>query len=95
MLELVVGAAIFAAGQVTGRYLRMRAKPPKPIERGPTCGCGHHKSLHDANGKCHGGFTEVGHKPVASVKYSHLACRCKQYVGPEPLPEYYAPELSP
>jgi hypothetical protein len=94
VLELLVGAAVFAAGQVTGRYLWPRHRKPPEIVRGPICGCGHHRSLHDDKGKCHGGFSEIGHKPIASVKYSHLACKCKQYVGPEPLPEYYAPELS-
>lgn len=59
----------------------------------PVCTCEHGYSFHDENG-CHqtvkweirdylstrwGGFTK------------HIECRCKTYVGPEPLPTYYHP----
>lgn len=44
----------------------------------PVCGCGHHRSFHKDGGRC------------TTQPYP---CGCGQYVGPEPLPEYYAPEL--
>ena len=96
MLE---GALILLVGIAIGRVLRLRARPkqykPKPIV--PKCGCGHHFSLHDPKtGECHGGFDFYG-DPVnyqSKTTKDGTPCRCRKYAGPEPLPEYYAPEIS-
>lgn len=87
MLE---GALIALAGVLVGRFLpgRRRApKPPKPVE--PRCGCGHHRSYHRDGGKC---SYNVDRYSTARGTYRDT-CSCGQYVGPEPLPEFFAPEI--
>jgi hypothetical protein len=86
LLILITAIAIFAAayGIGTWRHSReVKARQGKPI-----CGCEHHRAMHDpATNECHGRNYEGG------GIYSR--CTCRQYVGPEPLPSYYAPEIEP
>jgi len=86
MIEgLLIGAAVYAAGLFTSRFLPARKRGPKPVE--PVCGCGHHHGFHDPQtGECHGKMLIPG--------YGHNhPCTCRQYSGPVPLPEYIAPEI--
>ena len=85
-VSLAVGAALLASGYGGGRVGRARRhpKPPKPTQ--PICGCGHHKSFHQNDGACQ-------ERVYVSYVEGHKQCTCKHYVGPEPLPEYYHPEI--
>ncbi|MFI1103145.1 hypothetical protein [Streptomyces melanogenes] len=62
----------------------------------PLCGCTHHLAKHDKQGKCH----ERVEIPVAwdeskhPVRYESGQCNCQQYVGPQPLSQVYAEELT-
>lgn len=88
-VDLLAGASIFGAGQVTGRVMRRRARyKPKKVE--PWCGCDHHIAMHDQQTKeCH------AEDKVYINGFSQLVrCKCRRYTGPEPLPEYYAPEIA-
>jgi len=92
MTGIEVGVAVII-GVLLGRFLpnrRRGPKPPEPVK--PICGCGHHHSFHDpATGKC----ASLMYVPATAARYSHHEpCTCKQYGGPEPLPEYFAPELT-
>jgi hypothetical protein len=95
MLEgAVIAVAAFAAGQWLPRPSRRRAtpKPPKPF-----CGCGHHHSFHDpAAGQCHATVEVATHWDSYGNerKWRQDPCTCKQYSGPVPLPEFYAPEIT-
>ncbi|CAM5256782.1 hypothetical protein GCM10010329_06000 [Streptomyces spiroverticillatus] len=66
-------------------------KPPEPI-----CGCTHHLAKHDKAGKCH----ESVEQPTAwdenkkPVRFEAGTCNCQQYVGPQPLSQVYADELT-
>ncbi|MEU3711632.1 hypothetical protein [Streptomyces catenulae] len=66
-------------------------EPPKPV-----CGCTHHLAKHDKSGKCH----EPVERPVAwdadhrPVRYEAGPCACQQYVGPQPLAQIYAEDLT-
>ncbi len=109
MIEgILIGAGVFMAGMVTGRWWPARRrgpKPPKPVQ--PVCGCGHHFSLHDPETRACSGMVDGSREPVRSeggkvvkdywgdVVFSRpkVPCGCRKYTGPEPLPEYYAPEL--
>ena len=91
-----IAVASFIAGQWVPRPHRRRVKPPKPVE--PICGCDHHHSYHDPKtGECHG---QVRGKPLQYDGYGYATawgkaqCTCKQYTGPTPLPEVYAPEIT-
>ena len=91
-LSLIIGPAIFAAGMLTGRFWPARRKgpkPPKPVQ--PICGCEHDLSFHDPEtGECHA----LMRVPSTMSRDSyHTDCTCRRYNGPEPLPEYYAPEI--
>lgn len=94
-LTLLAGAGIFLAGMIAGRVWPARRRKPKPVT--PVCGCTHHRSVHDSKtGACHAAVRNLmrydeNEMPV----YQMLPCACRQYTGPEPLPEYYAPELTP
>lgn len=96
---MIEGALILLAGIAIGRVIRLRARPraykPKVVQ--PICGCKHHYSMHDPKtGICSGGFDEWGD----AVNYQRVGkkdgtpCTCKVYSGPQPLPEYYAPEIA-
>lgn len=93
MLE---GALILLAGIVAGRWLPSRrkdaaGKPPRPL-----CGCTHHHSFHDpATGECHASVnvpTSYDSYGIARAM-EQAPCACRQYSGPVPLPEVYAPEI--
>lgn len=96
-MGMLEGAAILLAGILVGRFLpsRRRRKEPKPIE--PVCGCGHQYAFHDpGTGRC-GGRVEVN-RWSGKGRWAGLdreQCPCQRYTGPEPLPEYYAPEITP
>ncbi len=82
---MLAGALIFAAGALAGRFLPARRRGPKPAE--PFCGCEHHISYHDPKtAECHGDGNYIG-----NGRYSR--CTCRRYSGPQPLPEFYAPEI--
>jgi len=66
-------------------------KPPVPV-----CGCTHHLAKHDRKGKCHEDAEvavewDENRKPL---KYELRRCTCQQYVGPQPLSQIYADELT-
>ena len=79
-MGMLEGALILLAGIVIGRVLPGRRRK-KAATGGPVCGCGHHHSYHDPEtGRCNA--TRFGDP-----------CKCLSYTGPEPLPEFYAPEI--
>lgn len=92
-------AAVALIGVLIGRFLpnrRKGPKPPKPVEA--VCGCDHHHSYHDPQtGQCHG---LMRGKPVKynawsePMAYEKVPCTCRQYSGPVPMPEFFAPEVT-
>ncbi|MFE2508095.1 hypothetical protein ACFXC9_06430 [Streptomyces naganishii] len=66
-------------------------RPPEPV-----CGCTHHLSKHDKSGRCH----ERVEVPTAwdenkkPLRFEPGQCNCQQYVGPQPLSQVYADELT-
>lgn len=90
MTGIEVGVAVII-GVLLGRYLPDRRRGPKPAPR-PVCGCGHHHGYHDpVAGKC-GSLMYVA---ATGARFSHHEpCTCKQYSGPVPLPEFFAPEIA-
>ncbi|MFJ8198932.1 hypothetical protein [Streptomyces sp. NPDC096152] len=66
-------------------------KPPEPV-----CGCTHHLAKHDKTGRCH----ERVEVPTAwdenkkPLRFEAGECNCRQYVGPQPLSQVYAEELT-
>ncbi|GAA1931196.1 hypothetical protein GCM10009716_43050 [Streptomyces sodiiphilus] len=74
------------------RRLEEARRPPEPV-----CGCGHHLALHDRkSGRCHATVRvptgwDADRRPTG---YSPGACGCRQYVGPQPLSQIYAEELT-
>ena len=92
MTGIEVGVAVII-GVLLGRFLPNRRKGPKPAKSPkPICGCGHHHSYHDpATGACN----SLMKVPETGSRLSHhVPCTCKQYSGPVPLPEYFAPEVT-
>ena len=92
-MGIIEGAVAVIIGLLLGRFLPSRRKGPKPAKLpGPVCGCKHHHSFHDpATGQCH----SLMYVPGTSGRNSyHTPCTCRQYSGPTPLPEYYAPEIA-
>jgi hypothetical protein len=84
ILFLVCVIAAIAVGWGAGAWQYRRAVEARQVK--PVCGCEHHRAMHDPKtNACHGKEYEGG------GVYSR--CTCRQYVGPEPLPSYYAPEI--
>jgi hypothetical protein len=73
------------------RWLERTKRPPKPV-----CGCGHHLAKHDRRGRCH----EVVQIPTGwdadsrPLGFSPGVCNCQRYVGPQPLSQVYADDLT-
>ncbi len=88
-VDTVVGAGTavtaYVVGQARGRSSRRTERWPDPE---PVCGCEHHYSLHDADDVCHGTVRVVTEVGQGGKKWSHHACGCQRYTGPEPLPRY-------
>ena len=89
MTGIEVGVAVII-GILLGRFLPARRKGPKAVK--PVCGCTHHHSYHDRQtGRC--GHTERIY--LGNGCYGQPdTCTCKQYSGPQPMPEFYAPEIA-
>jgi hypothetical protein len=88
----LAGTGTFLAGYVLGRVNRPKRtlEPPKPI-----CSCRHSLSVHDPETKKCKAMIEVD-KYVGGGKYGKewLDCACQQYIGPLPMPDYFAPEIT-
>ncbi len=83
LVELLTGGVLVAVGVLIGWKLPVRRRSTSAE---PRCGCGHALAFHDPKqGVCH--WVKEG------VIDTHH-CGCRQYTGPQPLPEYYAPEVS-
>jgi len=94
---VITGALILAAGIALGWLLRSlppRRKGPKPVEA--KCGCGHHHSMHDPETGACNATVQVGryNKYGDWTGYEHKPCACRRYSGPEPLPQFFAPEIA-
>lgn len=77
---------------------RSRIRNSKPEKIQPICGCGHHHSFHDPDtGNCH---SLIKGNPIKYDAYREptawdkVQCPCRKYSGPEPLPSFYAGEIS-
>jgi hypothetical protein len=91
---MIEGAAILLAGILAGVGLdRLLGRWPrrKRGEVEAACSCGHGIGYHDREtGHCH-------RRRVVRRNYHDYwePCGCQRYVGPEPLPSFYAPEITP
>jgi len=66
--------------------LQLRYKKTEPI-----CGCQHHLAYHDREtGQCH----EYQPGVMVLETKAKVKCKCRRYVGPEPLSDVYAEELT-
>jgi len=96
---VIEGALIALAGVLIGRFLpgrRRHPKTPRPTPPPkPMCGCTHHYAMHDpATKACHGTVKTPQHNSIGHhVGYTYPACACRQYVGPVPMPEFFASEI--
>lgn len=94
---MIEGALILLAGILAGRFLPTRHTKPKVRQTAPVCGCEHGRHDHDpATGACNAQIKTYKYDPVTEreVLHRYSPCTCRQYTGPEPLPEYYAPEIT-
>lgn len=95
ILFCLVVVVVNRADKVIARRRKDRldqATGPQPI-----CGCEDHYAFHDpTTGHCHA-TSKVPSKwdgdgfPIA---YKQQQCGCRQYVGPQPLDTFYAPEIT-
>ncbi len=93
LVTFLAGGGTALGGVLLGRFLPAR-RGPRPVEA--RCGCGHHHSFHDpATGQCHGTDRRILYSSGgADLGYRDVPCTCRQYTGPQPLPEYFAPEIT-
>ena len=90
-MDTILGGGI-AALFFTWGGIRARNKPAEytvPKEPEPICGCSHHYAYHDTDGVCSEVNSQGRVRVVDGQETRILApCRCKKYVGPEPMPRY-------
>lgn len=86
---------ILLAGIVIGRFLPgRRRKPRMPTPPKPVCGCTHGLQTHDPETRrCHAQVKTYRHNGISEVLDGYADCACRQYTGPEPLPEFFAQEI--
>ena len=92
-LSLVAGAALLAAGYLSGRITRpVRATVA-------VCSCGHGLDQHDPTSRsCH---SEVRLDPHFSyevnawVGHTYAWCTCRQYIGPMPVEQLIQTQILP
>lgn len=89
----LTGAAILGVGMqigyLLGRRDRQRANPE------PVCGCGHHRALHDARGRCAVAVQRKVQRSDAEWRTELADCACQQYIGPEPISSLWTPPVLP
>jgi hypothetical protein len=89
---MIEGAAILLVGLVAG-YLagRRNRSTPVPITSEAMCSCRHPRGQHlEGKGAC-----QAKTKESANGVQMFVPCACQLYDGPEPLPQFYAPEIQP
>lgn len=93
-VSLLMGAGLLGAGFGAGR-LRRRPAPPPPVT--PVCGCGHTLSQHDPQRHtCHAEVRrDAFDRRGRWAGNTWVPCTCRQYVGPLPIDEVFAPPLLP
>src|SRR3954462_7065132 len=109
-LSLLVGGVLLAVGYVAGRGQGGGARgggsvaggrhgrppaPPPPMT--PLCGCGHALSQHDREtSTCYAELRrDTFDRRGRWSGHSWVPCTCRQYVGPRPIDEVFAPRLLP
>lgn len=95
-ITITLAVLMFPLGFIAGRNRRpRRIKPVRPV-----CGCEHELAYHDpASGQCHKLVKGKEIKwddedPRYARGWERVQCQCRRYTGPQPLPEYYAPEIT-
>jgi hypothetical protein len=85
-ISLAVGAALLAAGWLSGRVTRRRP-PAAAAPSGPTCGCGHSLALHDRQEGIRNGEVRREHywDDGSRNGYEWVECTCRQYTGELPV----------
>jgi hypothetical protein len=93
-LSLAVGALLVIVGFAAGRLSRRRPGPALPQA---VCACGHPLSQHDPeSATCHAEVARDAYtKRGRWAGHTWVACSCRQYIGPRPIDEVFAPRLLP
>jgi len=94
--SLLAGAGIAVVAYLAGR-LERRRRPRTPEAVEPICSCEHSLAHHDRETRaCHGRVkTPVAFDKVyGAVDFEMEPCTCRQYIGPQPLETFYAPEIT-
>ncbi len=94
-VSLAVGGVLLAVGFVAGRLGRRR--PPGPVTPQAVCSCGHPLSQHDPErNTCHAEVVrDTYNKRGRWAGHTWVACSCRQYIGPRPIDEVFAPRVLP
>ncbi len=95
-ISLAVGAALLAAGHLTG-WLAGRRSTRRAAATPPVCGCGHGLEQHDPDTKaCHAQVRrDTYNKHGDWVGDTYVACTCRQYVGPTPVEQLFNTPILP
>ena len=94
-VSLLIGGGLVVVGWVAGRVGRRRPSgpPPPPVA---TCGCGHPLAQHDREAStCHAEIPRDAFKFGRWAGHTWVRCPCRQYIGPRPIDEVFAPRLLP
>lgn len=90
-ISLATGAGILAVGFLTGRL--GRRKPANGQPKAAICECSHSLANHDPQDNACRGEIKRGNSFDGNVHY--VPCTCRQYVGPKPIEDLFAPQYLP
>ncbi|GAA2321431.1 hypothetical protein GCM10010149_88090 [Nonomuraea roseoviolacea subsp. roseoviolacea] len=98
IVEMLTGGVIALTSATLGFALarlsperRSESKQGKPI-----CGCDHERAFHNLKtGECREQVQVVTKTDEWGdpIKWVFEQCKCQHYTGPEPITQYYAPEI--
>ncbi|MEY8041898.1 hypothetical protein [Saccharopolyspora cebuensis] len=95
-ISLVVGGVLLALGFAAGRFGRVRSKARAKEQITASCGCGHGLDQHDPeDGTCHAELRRSRYVDGGWDGHEYVPCTCRQYVGPRPVEELFAPKYLP
>ncbi len=86
-LSVLVAAALFAVGWLTGRHARLKAVPAPVL---PICTCGDAYGYHDPEtGACNQATVVDFYSAAKGRHQKELPCGCLRYTGPQPVEQYW------
>ncbi len=98
LLWLAAGAVLTHLGVLIGAWRQRRRTPDPAATPTALCGCSHPLAMHDPDtNACHATVKVASrwNKYGDAVGWERPQCTCRQYTGPRPIDQVFAPRVLP